>query len=66
VHDTRLVLLGSGMDNQRMTTRPLLEPPKVTLFLKPALGITVQSHTLAVTVRAHSEGTKPAGQPARG
>ncbi|HSP79956.1 MAG TPA: hypothetical protein VLQ93_15615 [Myxococcaceae bacterium] len=54
------------MSNHPTTVNHLPEPPVVTLFLKPSFGITVQSHTLAVSVRANPEGARPARPPALG
>ncbi len=54
------------MSNHQKTEKRLPEPPVVTLFLKPSFGITVQSHTLAVSVRANPEAARPARLPALG
>jgi hypothetical protein len=60
---------GGTMNANLMTVKTQSAPPEVpvtTVFLKPTFGITVQSNTLSVSVKAHAEGTRPARPPARG
>lgn len=45
---------------------PPVQGPVTTLFLKPAYGITVRRHTLAVSVTAHPEEPRGPRPHARG
>ncbi|HLM48701.1 MAG TPA: hypothetical protein VK458_32865 [Myxococcaceae bacterium] len=57
------------MNANLKTVKPPPTPPEVpvtTLFLKPTFGITVQSNTLSVSVKARPEGIRPTRPPARG
>ncbi|MGZ3460947.1 MAG: hypothetical protein ACXU86_20860 [Archangium sp.] len=57
------------MNANLTTVKPMSSPPDVpvtTVFLKPTFGITVQSNTLSVSVKARPEGMRPARPPARG
>ncbi|HEX8434670.1 hypothetical protein [Archangium sp.] len=57
------------MNANLTTVKPPQSPPDVpvtTVFLKPTFGITVQSNTLAVSVRVRSEGPRAPRAPARG
>lgn len=61
---------GGNMNANPMTMKmPSSQPelPVTTLFLKPTFGITVQSHTLSVSVEARPESVRPPARgPARG
>jgi hypothetical protein len=60
---------GGNMNANLTTMKPPPTPPDVpvtTVFLKPTFGITVQSNTLSVSVRARSEGPRTPRSPARG
>lgn len=57
------------MNANLMTVKPTSTPPDATVttvFLKPTFGITVQSNTLCVSVKARTEGPRPTRPPARG
>jgi hypothetical protein len=57
------------MNANLTTVKPQPTPPEAPvtmLFLKPTFGITVQSNTLSVSVKARSEGGRPLRVPARG
>ena len=57
------------MNANLTTVKPTSSQPDVpvtTVFLKPTFGITVQSNTLSVSVKARPEGMRPVRPPARG
>ncbi|PTL83555.1 hypothetical protein DAT35_08655 [Vitiosangium sp. GDMCC 1.1324] len=58
-------IMTSNLTTLKPTSTPA-EAPVTTVFLKPTFGITVQSNTLAVSVRARPEGMRPTRSPARG
>jgi hypothetical protein len=60
---------GGNMNANLMTVKQTPAPPDApvtTVFLKPTFGITVQSNTLSVSVKARPEGLRPVRTPARG
>ncbi len=57
------------MNANLMTTTPMgssPEMPVTTVFLKPTFGITVQSNTLSVSVKARPDVVRAARPAARG
>jgi hypothetical protein len=60
---------GGNMNANLTTLKPTSTPPDATVttvFLKPTFGITVQSNTLSVSVKARPEAIRPTRPPARG
>lgn len=60
---------GGNMNANLTTLKPTSSPPDAavtTVFLKPTFGITVQSNTLSVSVKARPEVIRPTRPPARG
>jgi hypothetical protein len=59
-----------GLMNANLTTKkPMSTSPDATvttLFLRPTFGITVQSNTLSVSVKARPEGIRATRPAARG
>lgn len=60
---------GGNMNANLMTmkqTPNAMDATVTTVFLRPSFGITVQSNTLSVSVKARPEGLRPTRPPARG
>jgi len=60
---------GGNMNANLTTLKQTSASPEVTVttvFLKPTFGITVQSNTLSVSVKARPEGIRSTRPPARG
>lgn len=60
---------GGNMNANLTTVKPKSTPPDATVttvFLRPTFGITVQSNTLCVSVKARPDAFRPARPPARG
>ncbi len=60
---------GANMNANLTTVKPMSTPTDATVttvFLRPTFGITVQSNTLCVSVKARPEGIRGTRPPARG
>ncbi|HYO56477.1 hypothetical protein [Archangium sp.] len=60
---------GGNMNANLTIVKPMQTSPDVpvtTVFLKPTFGITVQSNTLSVSVKARPEVLRPTRPSARG
>jgi hypothetical protein len=60
---------GGNMNANLTIVKPMSTPPDAmvtTVFLRPTFGITVQSNTLSVSVKARLEALRLTRPPARG
>lgn len=60
---------GANMNANLTTVKPMSTPPDATVttvFLRPTFGITVQSNTLSVSVKARPDAFRSTRPPARG